>query len=842
MRDDNNRNNCKNCKNCKEVYGINKPASKLMAVFLLFIMVFQIVACDKKNTYEPEYVASDALWYESTRIVLERMLFENEVEYSDSQLVGVSGDYIVSRISGSYKIPDDANFAEVDYSDFEIGMLVMHDFEGNVVGSFDYRAEISDKLSSAGYDVYFSIDDMGVFGEDETVVGVVELQDKATYLSAGLALVRIDLETKELSLDLDFGGDFDPNPNESVDYYVQDYVPLGGGKMLIMLYVSDMSLMTSSYVFVVIDEDSYVVSDMREVFPDYNFYDVYSPFPATSLGEEYVYIPFALRDSSGVSCILLDTETGIATLATDVELNEDAVMGRRGLYNTLDSGTFQIAADGVYSFDTSTYSKSIILSFQDTNVNLGETMYMMPLYVDDSKVVIGSYIWFPDGTAEGVVYILDKAEVNPNVGKEIITIGCIDDTKLSSAVGSAAYVFNEQSEDAFIRFKFYFVGDYLNYSAIGNSDDYNMSQMLINNAMAQMNDIAISDILSGDGPDIILNAHNLNTIQSDEYLYDMSEFIGENFSDEELYMSIVDAARTTSGSNEGALYSIPLSFGLRGLWINETIARLELDESVTGFTFEEYGAIVSEEFNGNDPISEGFSSRIGAFTFFLELHGNEFLNAEGEVDFANETFYELSEYVLTNFPEERGVGVNTNRFGQVAGISDFTAYIMFTCRNDADYSLYGYPTSDGRGPSVEFLDSIAISANTNIELCQEFVRLVLQVESMTKDTSGWFRINREANRENIDYDIEMRNSQYYEVQGYGYSEQELMNMNLWLIGEAEVEAFEELVSSASYYSSLEPAIVNIACEEIGAYFAGQKTIEEVAETINDRAQTVLDER
>ena len=45
MRDDK---NCKNCKNCKEVYGINKPVPKLMAVFLLFIMVFQIAACEKK--------------------------------------------------------------------------------------------------------------------------------------------------------------------------------------------------------------------------------------------------------------------------------------------------------------------------------------------------------------------------------------------------------------------------------------------------------------------------------------------------------------------------------------------------------------------------------------------------------------------------------------------------------------------------------------------------------------------------------------------------------------------------------------------------------------------------
>ena len=51
-----------------------------------------------------------------------------------------------------------------------------------------------------------------------------------------------------------------------------------------------------------------------------------------------------------------------------------------------------------------------------------------------------------------------------------------------------------------------------------------------------------------------------------------------------------------------------------------------------------------------------------------------------------------------------------------------------------------------------------------------------------------------------------------------------------------------MIENCRVRPACDPAILNIIHEEIPAYFAGQKEIEEVCKSINNRAQTVLDER
>ena len=56
------------------------------------------------------------------------------------------------------------------------------------------------------------------------------------------------------------------------------------------------------------------------------------------------------------------------------------------------------------------------------------------------------------------------------------------------------------------------------------------------------------------------------------------------------------------------------------------------------------------------------------------------------------------------------------------------------------------------------------------------------------------------------------------------------------------DSYIEQLSSAKTSSFVYHNISLIIYEEIPAYFEGQKSFEEVAVTINDRAQKVLDER
>lgn len=57
-----------------------------------------------------------------------------------------------------------------------------------------------------------------------------------------------------------------------------------------------------------------------------------------------------------------------------------------------------------------------------------------------------------------------------------------------------------------------------------------------------------------------------------------------------------------------------------------------------------------------------------------------------------------------------------------------------------------------------------------------------------------------------------------------------------------IEDYNDILRSASTISYMDSSIELIVMEEIPAYFAGQKSIEDVAAIIENRAQTVIDER
>ena len=58
----------------------------------------------------------------------------------------------------------------------------------------------------------------------------------------------------------------------------------------------------------------------------------------------------------------------------------------------------------------------------------------------------------------------------------------------------------------------------------------------------------------------------------------------------------------------------------------------------------------------------------------------------------------------------------------------------------------------------------------------------------------------------------------------------------------DIEKYIKVIETCRVQPACDPAILNIIAEEIPAYFADQKDISEVCKSINNRAQTVLDEK
>ena len=74
------------------------------------------------------------------------------------------------------------------------------------------------------------------------------------------------------------------------------------------------------------------------------------------------------------------------------------------------------------------------------------------------------------------------------------------------------------------------------------------------------------------------------------------------------------------------------------------------------------------------------------------------------------------------------------------------------------------------------------------------------------------------------------------------TEAQLNSYNVFRIDDSIIDDYNRILRSGSSLLSMDPSIYIIVVEELPSYFAGQKKIEDVSAIIEDRAQTVVDER
>ena len=139
--------------------------------------------------------------------------------------------------------------------------------------------------------------------------------------------------------------------------------------------------------------------------------------------------------------------------------------------------------------------------------------------------------------------------------------------------------------------------------------------------------------------------------------------------------------------------------------------------------------------------------------------------------------------------------------------------------------------------------SVAVSANAlNKEACIEFVRMMLtdeiQKEFVLNDN---FVLNREALRYGLNEAIKYFNSEEGQNNIYEYSLGRYVRVDFKFTDE-DINNIENIILSCSKADSVDAAINMILIEEMPAYFAGQKKLDQVIPVLQNRIQKVLDER
>lgn len=791
-----------------------KSATLTLAFALLFSSAFGVVGCSKSQGAQGnkgiiqnslEEISEDSLWFNYSKNAIE--VFDDDVylyTFVDTNLVEVEDGFVTTAVAHPY------TFDQIAYN-----YVVFFDKAGELIGKVEINIE------NTGFDKDSYIELYGVINDNGTPMALIcdRYYDEETY----------EFIEKYYKYNVQ------NNTYESLDYLIANEGTaiamggLNGGYTYVLTSAYDYDKGTIGY-YINIGKDGQMIKsfDVVEEIGVKNIYDV------STLSKTNDSFMIEVSTASTREIVELNAEDlSVETHSWQEVFGDDEYSYAQFIGS--DGKVYYSKEDGIYCADN---KEEPVLPFTASYADINKLSNSRIVAADGEHFVLitvdYSNAGFLTEDVNTYIHVFDLADSNPNAGKSVITVGYIDELYPDSS--SAISEFNQTSDDYYVVTKCY-SADYANSYAVGMSaDDYKTVD--IQKSSEITNELAI-DILNGEGPDVILNIAGNAQLNNDLYLLDVAPFVDEELGDIELFDNVIDASKVGD-----SLYQIPLTFYVEGIWAESSLVKGE-----HGFTFAEYEDYVRNVCNGKNPIALN-ASRLDVLSRIMTSMSEEFFDEDGNVDFQNEPFYEVAKYCKDNVPEfyvpssddliyydmvGYGIAHDDNRVVDVYNIDSYLRAIGFNPNLD----LYGIPSNDGRGPSISIESSVAISAAAgDVDGAKELVKFLVKWDQNTSFTNS---INVDVTRQISSKTID-NNNMVYDVSLEFDTPELLQIQGIFRFEYDVVDDYIDILKTASTINSMDPNIMLIVREEIQAYFADQKSIEDVAFIIQDRAQTVIDER
>lgn len=848
---------------------------KAAACAMAFTMAFSAVAatgCAKKpKAKEGEIVSADSTWYTMTKSELNLDYDYSEYEYLGSRTLGKVGDYFLIEVAGTYKTPADFDYETDSNSDYILYNIEVFDGDGNHVRTIDITEAISNsgimeevqplfnEMLSAGYDDSLMSEDEDLGGEEVPEDEEADLSDAVPEFDASdnYYFDSVSVQGDNLLMMIHFYTPsfdeflyelvIDPSTGEASYSAAEESKPQGfseevrhvGNYEVDEYWVYDD--VEEYYILYVSDADGAVCEvNLKEALPDE---DIYWIRGIIMLDETKIFVSYTPNGSTEMSFFTLDLTNGNVQKVEGNEYDflQDYVNGRITYFE--DIGNVILDTEGIKTINFDTKELEEVFSWDSCNVNRYDISNLeLVSYSEDEIILTGSAFRFSSAFSmvsldTPQIITLRRAESNPNAGKTILTAASANG--IDYAMSEAVCIFNESNPDFFIRFDTQYETD-KHMDGVDYTDEQ-AYQEAFDAASIELGNRLTVDIMAGEGPDIIFDASSLSQLNNDDYLIDLSDRLNTDG----LFGNVIEAAKV-----DGKLYQIPLSFGASGIITFQD----NVDAGQVGFTFDQYAVFVDEVCNGVDPIGK---DQTEFFILCMNAMSEEFITDDGKVDYDNETFRALAEYVNANVTAPIEV---SDEDGEMMMVTDSLAdsgaiafeygsflYLLSAIGAETnDAVVLGLPSIDGRGAMISVDCSVAISAQAvDIDGCWSFVETLTsaQIQEYYSDASigtpisiAAFESSAQRSVDNYNNMVEFYRStaSAYELEMFGYPTEE--------IDSSVISRYEDMINSCYSVSATDPAVSAIVREEMPAYFSGQKTIEDVISIMEDRVQTFLDER
>lgn len=530
---------------------------------------------------------------------------------------------------------------------------------------------------------------------------------------------------------------------------------------------------------------------------------------------------------------LVDLETGKISALDEMEYINIPL---RNL--TYSNGQLVTVTDGgVYSIDVDAGTCQMTLSFNCSVCNRFLVNNSELKYADEDRLLFSySSRYVGANQIPFALCTFTKTDEYPAAGKNILTVASTED--LDYSISEAIMRFNRESDTSYMLFdNRYKANNEIDYA---NTDDTDRAALSGLNSYASVSDRLTMDILAGEGPDILITNGANEQLSNKECFIDLSDYLqnesGINESD--YFMNAIEASRFN-----GALYQLPIGF-----YVDCLLASADDLGDRNGFTFEEYLSMVQTVCNGADPLYDHqlMFSRTDTATRLFANTSEKFIN-DGKIDVNCSDFNEILDYCsdlpAKGFYEGKDIdsewedlmAAEESMRVQPAKVFGFYEYEAFSMRfNDA--VICGYPSVDGRTAAVGSNIAVSISSHTaDVNSCKQFLSILLS-EDIQKTLFMNIPINKKCARDIALLEIAENNKNVAKSEGVMFTKTGKT------IDPALADRYIGQLSTASTSSFVYHSISLIIYEEVPAYFEGQKSFEDVAKVINDRAQKVLDER
>ena len=530
---------------------------------------------------------------------------------------------------------------------------------------------------------------------------------------------------------------------------------------------------------------------------------------------------------------LVDLETGKISALDEMEyINiplRNLTYCNGNLVTVTDGGVYNIDVDGGTCKMALSFNCSVCNRFLANNSELKYADEDRFLFSYSSRYVGANQIPF-------AVCTFIRTDEYPAAGRNILTVASTED--LDYSISEAIMRFNQESDSSFMLFdNRYKANSEIDYTNTDNTDQAALNSL---NSYAAVSDRLTMDILAGEGPDILITNGANEQLSKKDYFIDLADYLKNEsgISETDYFTNAIEASKFN-----GALYQLPIGF-----YVDCILAPSDATGSKNGLTFEEYIQMVKTVCNGTDPVYDhqlSFSRTEVATKLFANT--SEKYIRDGKIDVNCEDFKAILDYCkdlpTKGYYEGKDIDAEwedlmtskENMRVQPTVVYGFYEYETFADKiNDA--VICGYPSIDGRTATIGSNMAVSISSHTeDTDSCKKFLSILLS-EDIQKTLFMNIPINKKCAKDIALQEIEENNKNVDANEGNKFAKAGKK------LDPALADKYIEQLSTATTSNFVYHSISLIIYEEIPAYFEGQKSFEDVAKVINDRAQTVLNER